>query len=143
MALDYIIGHRLRAYIGTAANATTPIAHAKSHKISFKKDTTKINHNDINPGSESGGFSVAIGGVKSATGSTTFYIYKAGSSIGAIASAWKDDTPMFLKFTDAATGASLTYTMPILITEFNITSEDDQIVEADVSYESTGEITFA
>jgi predicted secreted protein len=143
MALDYVIGHRLRVYLGTAANATSPIAHAKSHKISFKKETTKINHNDINPGSESGGFSAAIGGVKSASGSTTFYIYKSGGSLAAIADAWKNDTPMFMKFTDAETGASVSYTMPIIITEFNITSEDDQIAEADVSYESTGEITFA
>lgn len=140
MALPYVLGHNLRLYAGETTKSA--IAHARTCKITYSKETKKINHKDINPGSEGGGFSESTGGVKSAKGTSTFYIYKSGSSLSTLKTAWKNDTILELSFTTGVSG-EFEDKMNVLITELDITAEDDSVAEATVSFESVGEITFA
>jgi len=136
MALDYHLGHNVRISIDG-----TVIAHARDCKLSLTKETKKINHKDIDPGSESGGFSAAVGGVKSATGTCTAYLYKTGSSLAALKTAWKDDTVLDFEF-GGGTG-TFADTFEAIITNLEQTATDGEVVEYSVTFESVGEIEFA
>lgn len=136
MALAYILGHNLRISL-----EGTPIAHAKSCKITYDKDVKKINHKDINPGSEGGGYSEATGGIKSAKGTCSAYIYKSGSSLGTIKTAWAADTVLEMTFSTDVTG-EFKDTFDIILTNMELTAEDESVAEYSVSFESVGAITF-
>lgn len=141
MAIDYYLGHNTRAAIGAAANSTTNIAHTTSHDLSLEADTQEINHNDINPGSESGGFKTVISGTKSASGSSTAYVYKTGGSLSTLQAAWLAGDTMYLKWSSGA--SSPTITCPIVITGLQYKSEDSNVYEYTVQWKSAGVIAFA
>ena len=136
MPLDYFLGHNVRLFSGASA-----IAHARDCKMSFSKETKKINHKDIDPGTESGGFSSAVGGVKSVTGTCTAYVYKTGSSLAALKTAWLDDTVLTIKFTTDETG-DFVDTVDCIVTSLEQTATDGEVVEYSVTFESVDAVTF-
>jgi predicted secreted protein len=130
MALDYHIGHLVRLSI-----AGSFVAHARDCSVNLSKETKKINHKDIDAGVESGGFSTAVGGVKSATGSCTAYLYKTGSSYAALFAAWKDDTEVAVAY-----GPGFRLSFQALITGLDLKATDGEVVEYTVNFESVEEI---
>ena len=136
MALDYFLGHNVRIFVGGVA-----VAHARDCKLSLTKETKKINHKDIDPGTESGGFSSAVGGTKTVTGTTTAYVYKAGSSLSALKTAWLNDTVVTITFTTGTTG-DFVDTVDCIITSLEQTATDGEVVEYSVTFESVDAVTF-
>lgn len=135
MSLPYVLGHNARISLGGSN-----IAHSTSCKVTLNKENKKINHKDIDPGSEGGGFSSAVGGVKSLSGSAEFFIYKTGSSFAALTAAWKADTEM--DFLLSGGGMPQTITCHIKVFGIDITADDGEVVKANISFESTDEIVF-
>ena len=133
MALDYHIGHIVRLSIGGSL-----VAHARDCSVNLSKETKKINHKDIDVGVESGGFSTAVGGVKTATGSCTAYLYKTGSSYATLFAAWKDDTEVAVAY-----GPGFALTFQALITGLDLKATDGEVVEYTVNFESVETIAIA
>ena len=136
MATPYHLGHNIRISLDG-----TVLAHARDCKLSLSKETKKINHKDIDPGSESGGFSAAVGGVKSATGTCTAYVYKTGSSLQTLKTAWKEDT--LLDFVFGGGTDVFKDSFEAIITSMEQTATDGEVMEYSVTFESVGEITFS
>jgi predicted secreted protein len=136
MSLPYHLGHNVRISIGGTA-----IAHARDCKLSLTKETKKINHKDIDPGAESGGFTASVGGLKTATGTCTAYLYKTGSSLASLKTAWKDDTE--LDFVFGGGSGTFTDSFKAIITNIEETATDGEVCEYSVTFESVGVITFA